>query len=375
MSNAKLENISKFYGNVTAVDNVSLEILDNQFLVLVGPSGCGKSTTLRMIAGLERASIGEIWIDNIPVNHVSPRDRDIAMVFQSYALYPHMSVEKNLSYSLRIQGKQKSEINARVKNVAEILELSNLLKRKPFQLSGGQRQRVALGRAIVRSPKLFLMDEPLSNLDAKLRVQTRAELIRLQRNLGTTTIYVTHDQTEAMTMGTTVVVMNEGKIQQVDHPKKVYQYPANTFVAQFIGMPPMNLFDCSIIEEKGKINCLCGNRFVLELPNNIINTFQKLKLNKVIAGLRPEDFSITSEDKAKEFKHLITGEIDLIESLGHENILYICDDKSEDVKYPTFAVRTGLDQSKDFRVGDIIYLEPNYDRIRFFKCSDGIAIY
>ncbi|MCP4385440.1 MAG: ATP-binding cassette domain-containing protein, partial [Hyphomicrobiales bacterium] len=222
MSTARLENVSKRYADQLAVDGIDLDIADGEFVVFVGPSGCGKSTTLRMIAGLERATGGEIWIDDKRANHVSPRDRDVAMVFQNYALYPHMTVSRNLSYALRLRRHPREEIKQRVEEVARSLDLSNLLARKPSQLSGGQRQRVALGRAIIREPKLFLMDEPLSNLDAKLRVQTRAEITRLQRTLGVTTIYVTHDQTEAMTMGSKIVVMNDGQIQQTDTPHQLY---------------------------------------------------------------------------------------------------------------------------------------------------------
>ena len=231
MATARLENVTKRYPDHLAVDRISLDIEEGEFLVLVGPSGCGKSTTLRMIAGLEHANEGSIWIDDRRVNHVSPRDRDVAMVFQNYALYPHMNVYRNLSYSLRLRRVPKAKIETLVRQVADSLDLTRLLDRKPSQLSGGQRQRVALGRAIIREPKLFLVDEPLSNLDAKLRVQTRSEITRLQRKLGVTTVYVTHDQSEAMTMGTRIVVMNEGRIQQIDSPRELYRHPANAFVA------------------------------------------------------------------------------------------------------------------------------------------------
>src|SRR5947208_421656 len=237
--------------SVTAVEDVNLEIADREFVVLVGPSGCGKSTTLRMIAGLEEASMGDIYIGDRRVNDVAPKDRDIAMVFQSYALYPHMTVYDNLAFGLKLRKTPKSEIDRRVKEAAEILGLQNLLKRKPKQLSGGQRQRVALGRAIVREPLVFLMDEPLSNLDAKLRVQTRAELIKLHQRLQTTVIYVTHDQVEAMTMGHRIAVMRDGILQQLDTPQVLYDRPSNMFVAGFIGSPAMNFFPGTVVNGDG----------------------------------------------------------------------------------------------------------------------------
>src|SRR5450756_801282 len=246
MARVGLEHIWKRYGDVIAVHDVSLEAKDGEFLVLVGPSGCGKSTTLRMIAGLDDISSGTISIGERVVNDLSPKDRDIAMVFQSYALYPHMNVRDNMAFGLKLRKTPKKEIQRRVNEAAEILGLGNLLDRKPKQLSGGQRQRVAVGSAIVREPKVFLMDEPLSNLDAKLRVQTRAEISKLHQRLETTFIYVTHDQTEAMTMGTRIAVMKDGVLQQLDTPQQLYDYPANIFVAGFIGSPAMNLFDATV---------------------------------------------------------------------------------------------------------------------------------
>jgi multiple sugar transport system ATP-binding protein len=247
MAPITFEHVTKRFDDTTAVSDLSIEAADGEFLVLVGPSGCGKTTALRMVAGLEDITSGRILIGDRVVNNVAPGSRDVAMVFQSYALYPHMTVFDNLAFSLRNQRVHKAEINERVRRTAEVLELGDLLKRKPKQLSGGQRQRVALGRAIVREPAGFLMDEPLSNLDAALRVQTRAEILRLQKRLGTTTIYVTHDQVEAMTMGDRIVVMNKGELQQLGTPEELYEHPANTFVARFIGSPAMNMLPSSML--------------------------------------------------------------------------------------------------------------------------------
>ncbi|HEY3551144.1 MAG TPA: sn-glycerol-3-phosphate ABC transporter ATP-binding protein UgpC [Gaiellaceae bacterium] len=247
MAPITFEHLTKRFDQTTAVDDLNIEVADGEFLVLVGPSGCGKTTALRMLAGLEDITSGRIFIGDRVVNNVAPGARDVAMVFQSYALYPHMTVFDNLAFSLRNQKVRKAEIDRRVRQAADVLELGDFLKRKPRQLSGGQRQRVALGRAIVREPKAFLMDEPLSNLDAALRVQTRAEILRLQQRLGTTTIYVTHDQIEAMTMGDRIAVMNTGQLQQLGTPEELYEHPANTFVARFIGSPAMNMLPSSVI--------------------------------------------------------------------------------------------------------------------------------
>src|SRR5512137_1031023 len=246
MANVKYEHVYKRFGEVIAVNDLNIDIADKEFLVFVGPSGCGKTTSLRLLAGLEEISDGNIYIGDRLVNDVAPKDRDIAMVFQSYALYPHMTVYENMAFGLKLRKTPKAEIDKRVKEAAEILGIQNLLDRKPKQLSGGQRQRVAVGRAIVREPKVFLMDEPLSNLDAKLRVQTRAEISKLHQRLETTFIYVTHDQTEAMTMGSRIAVMKDGILQQLDTPQNLYDQPANTFVAEFIGSPAMNLFDATV---------------------------------------------------------------------------------------------------------------------------------
>ncbi|HHW15219.1 MAG TPA: sn-glycerol-3-phosphate ABC transporter ATP-binding protein UgpC, partial [Firmicutes bacterium] len=265
MASVTLKGVSKRFGNVTAVDNVNLEIADREFVVLVGPSGCGKTTTLRMVAGLEEITEGEIYIGERLVNDVAPKDRDIAMVFQNYALYPHMNVYDNMAFALKIRKVRRDEIDRRVRAAAQLLGIENLLDRKPKALSGGQRQRVALGRAIVREPKVFLMDEPLSNLDAKLRVQMRSELSKLHNRLQTTVIYVTHDQTEAMTMGDRIVVMKDGKVQQVGTPLDIYEHPANVFVAGFIGSPAMNFFQVRLDEANGQLFADFGS-FRLPLP-------------------------------------------------------------------------------------------------------------
>lgn len=288
MAQVTLKNLTKTFKNVVAVNNVNLEIKDKEFLVLVGPSGCGKTTALRMVAGLEEATDGEIYIGDRLVNDVSPKDRDIAMVFQNYALYPHMSVYDNMAFGLKLRKVPKNEIQARVQEAAELLGLKDLLQRKPKQLSGGQRQRVALGRAIVREPAVFLMDEPLSNLDAKLRVQTRAELIKLHRRLGITTIYVTHDQVEAMTMGDRIAVMKDGVVQQVDTPLGLYNHPANVFVAGFIGTPSMNFLNVKISNgSEGYV--IDGDCFKVRAPADKAELLKDYVDKEVIFGIRPED--------------------------------------------------------------------------------------
>ncbi|HWT80814.1 MAG TPA: ABC transporter ATP-binding protein, partial [Candidatus Methylomirabilis sp.] len=287
MAQVVLEHVTKKFGNVTAVDDLCIQIQDKEFLVLVGPSGCGKSTALRMIAGLEELSSGNIFIGDRPVEGVSPKDRDIAMVFQSYALYPHMNVYDNLAFGLKRRKYPKEEIDKRVKVAAGILGIELLLDRKPKQLSGGQRQRVALGRAIVREPKVFLMDEPLSNLDAKLRVQMRAELIKLHQRLQTTVIYVTHDQIEAMTMGSRIAVMREGILQQLDIPRQLYEHPANIFVAGFIGSPAMNFFDAEVTVSDA-VTKIHGDGFGVSLGGEQARELAAYNGKRVVLGIRPE---------------------------------------------------------------------------------------
>lgn len=320
MAKLILKNINKVYGkNVTAVKNFNLTIEDKEFIVFVGPSGCGKSTTLRMIAGLEEISSGELYIDGELMNDVPPKDRDIAMVFQNYALYPHMNVYDNMAFGLKLRKFKKSEIKERVHKTAEILGLTDLLDRKPKALSGGQRQRVALGRAIVRDPKVFLMDEPLSNLDAKLRVQMRAEIQKLHNRLQATAIYVTHDQTEAMTMASRLVVMKDGIIQQVGTPKEIYDYPENVFVGGFIGSPAMNFLQGTI--ENGYFTI---DDTALKIPKNkLTNLIDKGYDNKkVILGIRPEDIHDTSTNPELLNEYNISIRVDVAELMGSETLVY-----------------------------------------------------
>jgi len=334
LAGVAFRNISKVFGkDVKAVDNLNLEIKDKEFMVLVGPSGCGKTTALRMIAGLEEATDGDIMIGDVRVNDVPPKDRDIAMVFQNYALYPHMNVYDNIAFGLRLRELKgffwqlshsaeakriKEDIDNRVKEAARMLDIEKYLGRRPKELSGGQRQRVALARAIVRKPKVFLMDEPLSNLDAKLRVQTRYELISLHRKLGITTVYVTHDQVEAMTMGERMAIMKDGVLQQCDKPELVYAHPANKFVAGFIGSPPMNFLEASIIG--GKID---AGAIVLPIVGN--DAAKAYEGKKVILGIRPEeiyDKSVPS-NMTPSSDNTIKATVDVMEPLGHEYVAYL----------------------------------------------------
>lgn len=298
MASLSLKNVCKVYSNgFVAVKDFNLEIADKEFIIFVGPSGCGKSTTLRMIAGLEEISSGELWIDDKLVNDVEPKDRDIAMVFQNYALYPHMTVYDNMAFALKLRKTPKAEIDEAVRKAAKILDLEHLLDRKPKALSGGQRQRVAMGRAIVRSPKVFLMDEPLSNLDAKLRVQMRVEISKLHQDLETTIIYVTHDQTEAMTLGTRIVVLKDGVIQQVDTPQNLYNLPENLFVAGFIGSPQMNLIDAEVVANGSEVSLKLADDVIIKLPadkaKKLIDGGYAGKT--VVAGIRPEDIKDDEE--------------------------------------------------------------------------------
>lgn len=315
MAKVLLKNVTKRFGEVVAINRLSLEAKDKEFLVLLGPSGCGKTTALRCIAGLETPEEGEIYIGDRLVNDLSPKDRNIAMVFQSYALYPHMTVFKNLAFPLENAKVPKYEIERRVRQVAKLLKIEALLNRKPRQLSGGQQQRVALGRAIIREPHAFLMDEPLSNLDAKLRVYMRAELKKLQKELGVTTIYVTHDQVEAMTMGDKIAILNEGVLQQFDPPDKVYSRPANVFVAGFVGSPPTNFFDCILTEE----GILDAKEFKYPLPKDLLEAARTATSAEVVLGIRPQDIHVHRDAKAK--KDLIEADLYTTEPLGDVMIL------------------------------------------------------
>jgi len=320
MAKVRLEGVRKIYqdGGHVAVHGVDLEVADGEFVVLVGPSGCGKSTTLRMIAGLESITAGRLYIGDRLVNDVAPKERDIAMVFQNYALYPHMSVRENMAFALKLRSLPSAEIDARVRRAAETLALQDVLDRKPRQLSGGQRQRVAVGRAIVREPAVFLFDEPLSNLDAKLRVQTRREIAKLHRDLGATMIYVTHDQVEAMTLGDRIVVMNAGRVQQVDTPLALYDRPANRFVAGFIGSPAMNFVDGTISSTDGSRSFVAGDgAFTLPLPSAVASALQGH--SRVILGIRPED--VGEGDRAGQEVGL-PARVDLVEPLGNETFVH-----------------------------------------------------
>jgi len=356
MATVELKSVKKVYeGGVLAVDNCSITINDKEFVVLVGPSGCGKSTTLRMVAGLEEITAGELFIDGKLMNDVAPKDRDIAMVFQNYALYPHMTVYENMAFGLKIRKFPKKEINERVHEAAGILDIEELLDRKPKALSGGQRQRVAVGRAIVRKPKVFLFDEPLSNLDAKLRVQMRAEISALHHRLQATMIYVTHDQTEAMTMGDRIVVLKDGLIQQIGTPLGLYNKPINRFVAGFIGSPQMNIMKSTIKEAGGRLVADEGD-FAITLDGKVANVMRSYLGKDVLVGIRPEDMVVT--EKAMEGQTL-TARVEVVEPLGAEILLYVSTKQHESI-----IVR--IPPHHEFKVGDSATFKPALEKIFFF---------
>ena len=355
MARVILEHVSKSFTKVVAVDDVSIEIEDKSFVSLLGPSGCGKTTTLRLIAGLETLTSGDIRIGDRLVNDLSPRDRNIAMVFQSYALYPHMTVFNNIAFPLKIHGMHKDEIKKRVMDSASLLGIQDLLDRKPKQLSGGQQQRVALGRAIVRQPQVFLLDEPLSNLDAKLRVYMRAELKRLQRSLGVTTIYVTHDQVEALTMSDRIAVLNEGKLQQVDGPDELYSTPANTWVAGFIGSPPMNFFDCTLTLEDRRA-FLDTSEFKLEIDRQLASAIrEKSTSNEFILGVRPEDVSVAKEGLRRD---VIPAQIYVVEPIGESTIV--------DLKVGRYLVKARAAPAFKAEIGEKVNIQIDTEKIRIF---------
>jgi multiple sugar transport system ATP-binding protein len=364
MATVTFEHVFKRYGDVTAVNDLTLEIQDEEFLVLVGPSGCGKTTALRMIAGLEDVSDGTLKIGERVVNGLAPKDRDVAMVFQSYALYPHMSVYDNLAFGLKLRKVPKAEIDTRVRQAAATIELSNLLDRKPKQLSGGQRQRVALGRAIVREPAVFLMDEPLSNLDAKLRVQTRAEIARLHQRLRTTVVYVTHDQVEAMTMGDRIAVMNFGVLQQVGPPQELYQNPVNKFVAGFIGSPAMNFLNVSPKTEGGTLK-LAGDGVELPVPDSLRDTVSG-GATELTAGIRPEHFEITN-GAAPGAGATVRATCDVVEFLGNEELLH--------VRVGGHDLVAVVDAEHRVRPGDVVELFVPIDKIKLFDTTQGMALH
>jgi multiple sugar transport system ATP-binding protein len=360
VANLSLKHICKVYsGNVTAVKDFNLDIEDKEFIVFVGPSGCGKSTTLRMIAGLEEITEGELYIGDKLVNDVPPKDRDIAMVFQNYALYPHMSVYENMAFGLKLRKIPKAEIDKKVHEAAKILDIEHLLDRKPKALSGGQRQRVALGRAIVREPKVFLMDEPLSNLDAKLRVQMRTEIAKLHKRLQTTFIYVTHDQTEAMTMGTRIVVMKDGVIQQVDTPQNIYDHPLNMFVAGFIGSPQMNFIDAKLEEREGKV-ILAVNGDIIAMPEDKAKVLkEKGYVGKdVVMGIRPENIDDKEEFIMEHKDAVIETDVEVTELMGAETYLYLKKENSN--------IIARVDGSSGAKVGDKLKVALDTSKIHFF---------
>jgi multiple sugar transport system ATP-binding protein len=357
MASITFDHIYKRFGDVIAVNDLNIEVADKEFIVFVGPSGCGKSTSLRMLAGLEEISDGQIRIGDRVVNDVPPKDRDIAMVFQSYALYPHMSVYDNMAFGLKLRKVPKAEIDKKVKEAADILGIGQFLDRKPKQLSGGQRQRVAVGRAIVRSPSVFLFDEPLSNLDAKLRVATRAEISKLHQRLGTTFIYVTHDQVEAMTMASRIAVMKDGLLQQIDSPQNLYNHPGNVFTAGFIGSPSMNFFDATLVEQDGKL-CVDGGSFKLQVPDSRKAQYLPAKGQKVIFGIRPEDFSSQQYPSPGITPAPLKAEVDVTELMGNEIYLYLLTGKK------SFVAR--VDPRTTARVGETLDMVVNMDNMHLF---------
>lgn len=362
MAKVVLENLTKYFDEVVAVKDFNLEIEDKEFVVLVGPSGCGKTTTLRMVAGLEEPTEGRIYIGDRMVNYLPPKDRDIAMVFQNYALYPHMSVYNNMAFGLKLRGFAKKEIDRRVQEAAEILGILDLLHRKPRALSGGQRQRVAVGRAIVRKPQVFLFDEPLSNLDAKLRVQMRVELKRLHERLNATVIYVTHDQLEAMTLGDRIVVMKDGLIQQVGEPLKVYSHPTNLFVAGFIGSPAMNFVKANILYTDGRL-FLDAPSFRLLLPADKARKLDGYRDQKVIFGIRPEDLLEAPEGKGEDTLEAL---VEVIEPIGSEVLL--------NVKIGPDNLVAKVNPSTQARVSQKIWLKPVLENMHIFHIESEQAI-
>jgi multiple sugar transport system ATP-binding protein len=361
MAKVSLQSIARKYGNVTAIEDITFEIPDGEFWVLVGPSGCGKSTILRTIAGLEKATSGNLYIGETLVNNVPARQRDVAMVFQNYALYPHMSVAENLGFGLKMRQESPTKINRRVKEVAQALSIEHLLKRKPKQLSGGQQQRVALGRAIARKPQVFLLDEPLSNLDAQLRDDTRAELKQLHNRVGITTVYVTHDRVEAMTLGDRIVVLKDGKIQQIDTPQAIYTNPANSMVASFLGNPPMNILPVTYSEE----NFIINNQSIA-VSSSIKQQLQSHPRANFDLGIRPEHLTIISENESDNF---LSVNISAIEPLGKEILLHTKLTESQ-ISLDLFA--PGNWRGK---IGETINVSLDTNKFFVFDCHNGRIIF
>jgi multiple sugar transport system ATP-binding protein len=363
MAEIRLENVCKRFGEVVAVDSFNLSIKDKEFVVLVGPSGCGKTTTLRMIAGLEGITSGNIYIQDRRINRLPPKERNIAMVFQNYALYPHMSVFENMSFSLEMRKIPKREISQRVQEAAEILGIGQLLKRKPKQLSGGQRQRVAVGRAIVRKPEAFLFDEPLSNLDAKLRVQTRVELKKLHERLATTAVYVTHDQVEAMTMGDRIVVMKDGLMQQAGNPLNLYNNPANKFVAGFLGSPAMNFFEVDITGLDKSLG-LQADGFKIDFPPEKSKLLKSYSQEKAIAGIRPEDLAMAANHVPGK---TIPFSVEVVEPIGSETFVF-----GNGGNIPLIA---GVGRKAAIKAHQKIFVEPNIDNLHLFDIGSEEALF
>jgi multiple sugar transport system ATP-binding protein len=365
MASVTYNNVIKSFGDVEVIKQLDFKVEDKEFLVLVGPSGCGKTTALRMLAGLEEITAGEILIGDRVVNDVAPKDRDIAMVFQSYALYPHMSVYDNMAFGLKLRKTPKDEIKKRVSEAAEILDITHLLDRKPRQLSGGQRQRVAVGRAIVREPKVFLFDEPLSNLDAKLRVQMRAEISNLHQRLQTTFIYVTHDQTEAMTMASRIAVINKGLLQQLDTPQMLYDHPANLFVAGFIGSPSMNFFPGKISVNGGKVS-VDMETFKVQVPDALAAPYKNMDGTKIVFGIRPENIHDPEFAPVNIHGEKVTAKVDVTELMGNETFLYLVTGKN------TYIAR--VDPRSHKRVGDNVEVIFDMDKFHIFDVETEVAV-
>jgi multiple sugar transport system ATP-binding protein len=397
MAEVELDQLTKEFDNgFRAVDGLTLTIGDGEFLVLVGPSGCGKSTALRMVAGLETITEGELRIDGVRMNEELPRDRDVAMVFQSYALYPHLTVFENIGFGLQLRKMPKRDIRERVERAARMLGLSDLLDRRPRQLSGGQRQRVAMGRAIVREPKAFLMDEPLSNLDAKLRVQMRAEIAKLQQDIKVTTLYVTHDQIEAMTMGHRVAVMRKGVLQQVDRPQRLYDYPVNLFVAGFIGSPPMNMVESTLIHDDGGYAVTIGADQTLRLDDELVASRPSVRdyVGRPIAlGIRPEDMEDATIRPDWPADRRMRSKVLLTEALGSETVVHFQVDaprvQTEDTREleadrgsdelaaldETTAFVASFSARSEVRPGDVVELTVDTERLHLFDLDTGAALY
>ncbi len=365
MASVTYDHVTKKFNDTTAINDLNIAIEDKEFLVLVGPSGCGKSTALRCLAGLEEITGGRILIGQRDVSNVAPKDRDIAMVFQSYALYPHMSVYDNMAFGLKLRKTPKADIDRRVKEAAEILGIGHLLGRKPKQLSGGQRQRVAVGRAIVREPSVFLFDEPLSNLDAKLRVQTRAEISKLHQRLATTFIYVTHDQTEAMTMASRIAVMKDGVLQQLDTPQNLYDHPTNIFVAGFIGSPAMNFFDAKLDKSDGHMVIDTG-AFKIDLPEAKSQQYMAHAGKQVVFGIRPDDIHDPNFAPPGISRALVPTHVEVTELMGNEVFLYL---KSGDRDYVA-----RVDPRTQARIGSDIQVAMNLDNMQLFDKNTELAI-